>query len=52
MPSRSPQSAPPVSLTVVNPRSIIARTRLAARTVIIVSGMASSCRMFTSDSIA
>jgi hypothetical protein len=40
-PSRSPQSAPPVSRTVVKPRSIIARIRLAARTVIIVSGIAS-----------
>ncbi len=39
--SRTPQSAPPVSRTVVKPRSIIARISAAARTVIIVSGMAS-----------
>ena len=33
--------APPVSRTVVKPRSSIARMRLAARTVIIVNGIAS-----------
>jgi len=40
-PSRTPQSAPPVSRTVVKPRSIIARMSAAARTVIMVSGIAS-----------
>jgi hypothetical protein len=40
-----------VSRTVVKPRSIIARISAAARTVIIVSGIASRYRMFTSDSM-
>src|SRR6266852_2468209 len=47
----SPQSAPPVSRTVVNPRSSIARIATAARAVIRVSGTCSSCRMSTSLSV-
>src|SRR5262245_30494626 len=48
-PSRMPQSAPPVSRTVVKPRSSMACMRAAPRAVIRVSGIASSARMLTSD---
>src|SRR5262249_27721696 len=47
--SRIPQSAPPVSRTVVKPRSSMARMRAAPRAVINVSGRASSARMLTSE---
>src|SRR5262245_4329805 len=47
-----PQSAPPVSRTVVKPRSSIARSRVAARAVIKVSGSASMKRTLTSLWIA
>ena len=47
--SRIPQSAPPVSRTVVNPRSSIARISPAARAVMSVSGTASSARRLTSE---
>ena len=43
-----PQSAPPVSRTVVKPRSIMPRISGAARAVMSVSGMCSRFRMFTS----
>ena len=43
-----PQSAPPVSRTVVKPRSSMARNRDAARAVIRVSGIASMKRTLTS----
>ena len=43
-----PQSAPPVSRTVVKPRSIMPRISGAARAVMSVSGMFSRFRMFTS----
>ena len=43
-----PQSAPPVSRTVVKPRSSMARSRVAARAVSKVSGIASRKRMLTS----
>ncbi len=46
--SRMPQSAPPVSRTVVKPRSSMARMSGAARAVRRVSGTASSARMLTS----
>ena len=43
-----PQSHPPVSRTVVKPRSSMARSRVAARAVSNVSGIASMKRMLTS----
>jgi succinate dehydrogenase hydrophobic anchor subunit len=43
-----PQSAPPVSRTVVKPRSSMARNRVAARAAIRVSGIASMKRTLTS----
>ena len=43
-----PQSHPPVSRTVVKPRSSMARSRVAARAVSKVSGIASMKRMLTS----
>ena len=43
-----PQSAPPVSRTVVKPRSSMARNRVAARAAINVSGIASMKRTLTS----
>ena len=43
-----PQSAPPVSRTVVKPRSSMARNRVAARAVSSVSGIASMKRTLTS----
>ena len=43
-----PQSHPPVSRTVVKPRSSMARSRVAARAVSRVSGIASMKRMLTS----
>src|SRR5262249_5440490 len=48
-PSRMPQSAPPVSRTVVKPRSSIARMAAAPPAVIKGSGIASRARMFTSE---
>ncbi len=44
-----PQSAPPVSRTVVKPRSIMPRISAMARAVASVSGTASRKRMFTSE---
>ncbi len=46
-----PQSAPPVSRTVVKPRSIIPRSDAMALAVISVSGMVSSRLMNTSASM-
>ena len=43
-----PQSAPPVSRTVVKPRSSMARNRVAARAVTSVSGNISMKRTLTS----